>query len=592
MAEAVSLTTQNLLVLGLLLLALVLFITEKLSIDVSTLLVLIGLVVSGILSVEEAFAGFGSEIIVVIASIFVLSGALVRTGVMDRFGTAMGRIGQGSELKLVVILMVVTAAVSAFLSNTTATAVLIPAVLAISKTSKVSASRLLMPLAFASMLGGTCTVIGTSANIAASGFIQRSGLTPFSLFEFALAGLGAIVVGILFMSLLGRRLLPRRMTGDLEKDFQLSNYLSEIIVPKGSGLANVSLDKTLLGEGDLTVILIVRDGANIFPHPESELHEGDRLLVQGRREELLKVMESADLVIEAEVHDDPLETQEGRIAEAIIMPQSRLTGRSLRQLRFRQRFGALVLAVNRRERSFGTGIRDMTLRVGDVLLLQGPTEEIDRLERNANLLVLGDVDYLPGKSRQGAIALLALVGAVVLGGSQVVPLAVSFLLASLVVVLSGCIPVQQVYTFIDWKLIVLIGGMSAFGIAMDKTETAQILAQWLVTWTQPLGLYAVLLGLMVLTTLLTQPLSNAAAVLVMLPVAISTANQMGINPRSVAVLVTLAGSLSFVAPLEPACLLVFGAGRYRFRDFVLVGLPLTGLIFAWLLWIAPLVWPL
>ena len=248
MPEAVSLTPENLTVLGLLLLALVLFVTEKLSSDVSTLLVLIGLVVSGILSVEEAFAGFGSEIIVVIGSIFVLSGALVRTGVMDRFGAAMGRIGQGSELKLVIVLMVVTAAVSAFLSNTTATAVLIPAVLAISKTSKVSASRLLMPLAFASMLGGTCTVIGTSANIASSGFIQRASLTPFSLFEFATAGLGAIVVGVLFMALVGRRLLPRRMTGDLEQDFQLSNYLSEIIVPTGSGLAALLSTRPCLGK--------------------------------------------------------------------------------------------------------------------------------------------------------------------------------------------------------------------------------------------------------------------------------------------------------------------------------------------------------
>lgn len=592
LTEPVPLTPQIVTVLGLLVLALGLFISEKLSVDVTTLLILSGLIISRVLTVEEAFGGFGSEIIVVIASIFVLSGALVRTGVMDRFGEWIGHLGKQSEWRLVVILVAVSASISAFLSNTTATAVLIPAVLAISKSSGVSASRLLMPVAFASMLGGTCTLIGTSANIAAAGFVQKLGLSPFDLFEFSIAGMGAVGIGTLYLALLGRHLLPRRITGRPEQDFQLSNYLSEVIVPEGSAISGSGLDETILGKSDLTVLLIVRDGTTIFPHARSEILEGDRLLVQGGQEDLLAIKESADLVIEAEQHVEPLEAHEGRIAEAIVMPQSRLAGRSLRQLRFRQRFGALVLAVNRRERSIGTGIRDMPLRVGDVLLLQGPAEEIDRLERSGNLLVLGDVDYQPGGALYGLIALASLFAAVLLGGTQLLPLSVAFLLAALLVIVSGCIPVHQVYTFVDWKLIVLIGGMSAFGVAMEKTSAAHYLAQLLVAWAEPLGSTLLLGGLMALTTLLTQPLSNAAAVLVMLPVAVSTAQQMGLNPRGVAILVTLAGSLSFVAPFEPACLLVFGAGRYRFRDFVLLGLPLTLLIFLWLLWAVPRLWPL
>ena len=583
-----------LVLLVLLLLAVALFLLEWLSVDVVTLFLLVTLVLFGILSPEEAFSGFASEIVIILASIFVLSGALVQTGVMDWLGKAIHQLSGGSEIGVLICVMFLSALVSAFLSNTTATAILLPAVMGIARTSQVSPGRILIPLAFASMLGGTCTLIGTSTNLAASGLIQKMGMAPFSLFEFLPVGLAMVAVGAVYLVFVSYRILPQTGVGGLNKEYQIDDYLSEILVSEGSSLAGQTLAESPLSEMGFVVRAILREDRKIYPQFVSRLREGDVLLVQASRDSLLQLEDIPDLEIRSreEWDESDFASEQVMTIEAIIMPQSILTGRTLEELSFRRRFGVSVLAIYRRGHAFATRLSGIALQVGDVLLLEGPPDQYQSLQGSRNLWALGEVERLPFSKRKGTYVLVALVLAVCFGGSQLMPLSIAFLLASLVVICLKCITVEEVYRFIEWRLIILIGGMTSFGLAMEKTQAADYLAQLIVDWTLPMGLYFVMGSFVVLTMLLTQPMSNAAAALVVLPVALSTATQLELNPRTFAVLITLSASLSFIAPLEPACLLVYGPGKYRFRDFVKSGLPLTIMAFIILMLLVPVLWPL
>ncbi len=587
--------TFEILILFLLLAAaLVLFLLEWLSVDLVTLLLLAALALSGILTAEEVFAGFANEIIIILCSIFVLSAALVKTGVMNWLGQAIHQVVGGNELRILVSVMLLSAVLSAFLSNTTAVAILLPAVLGLSRQSRVSPGRVLIPLAFASMLGGTCTLIGTSTNLAASGMIQKMGMEPFSLFEFVQIGLVLVVIGTLYMAILGRRLLPRTGPATLTEEYRIKEYLSEVVLPEGSTLVGRSLEETPLGDRGVTVLSIQRNDRRIYPGPQRRLREGDRLIVQTTRDGLLYVRETPDLVIQADgpLDDTDLVTDTIQLVEAIIMPRSTLIGHTIRRSKFRQRYGVSVLAVYRQGVSLVEGLANLRFRVGDVILLQGPADRLGPLQEARDLWILEESEHSLLRKRRGIYAVGALGLAVLLGGLQVVPLSIAFLLGALTVVLLQCVTVEEVYSFIEWRLIVLIGGMTAFGLAMQKTQADGYLADLIVQWALPLGLYWVLAGFVVLTMLLTQPMSNAAAVLVVLPVAVATAGQLDINPRSLAVLVTLAASVSLIAPFEPACLLVFGPGKYRFRDFLISGVPLSAIVVVVLLLLVPVLWPL
>jgi di/tricarboxylate transporter len=580
--------------LGLLAVTLVLFALEWLSVDVVTLALLAALIVLGLLTPADAFSGFANEIIVILSSIFVISGALVKTGVMEWLGTALHRLGGGSEKRILGVLMGLSASGSAFLSNTNTTAILMPAVADLSRRSRISPSRLLMPLAYASILGGACTLIGTSTNMAASGLLAKLGLPPFSMFEFTAVGVVMAVAGILYMSILGIRRLPREPVANLSEEYQIQQYLAQIVVPEGSDLIGQSLRQASLPDRGLFILRIQRGSHRIFPQAGTELIAGDVLTVQATREGLLKAKEDPDLQLaaDAKLGDQDLRTDDVGIAEAVVMPQSNLVSRTLEEIGFYRRFGAAVLAIYRRGHAYPTRITRLPLRPGDVLLLQAPREQLTRLAGNPDLWGVTEIEHLPGRRKKGTAVLMTLLAAVALGSLGLLPLSVALLLAALVVVLTRCITMEEAYRFIEWRLIVLIGGMTSVGLAMETTRAADVLADLIVSWTLPLGIYAVLAMFVVLTILLTQPMSNAAAALVVLPVALSTAASIGVNPRTLAVLVTLAASLSFLTPFEPACLLIYGPGRYRFVDFIRSGLPLTAVVVAILLVLVPILWPL
>ncbi|MGH9361585.1 MAG: SLC13 family permease [Thermoanaerobaculia bacterium] len=582
------------LVLALLVAAVVAFSFEWLSVDVTTLIILVDLDLSGTLTFAEAFAGFASEIIVILASIFVLTGALMKTGVVDALGAVIHRVAGGSRRRLLLCVTGVAGSVSAVINNTTTTAVTLPAVLGVCRRSRVSPSQVLIPLAFASILGGTCTLIGTSTNVAASGFLLETGLPPFTLFEFLPVGLTMVAAGTLYLLLFAHRLLPDHPEASFTEQYEIEEYLSEVVVPPGSPLAGKAIRDSGLAAMGLTVLAILRGERRLYPEPHRRLAEGDLLIVQASREGLLKVKETAGVEIRPDLKlgDQDLIGEAVKIVEAILMPQSSLGGQTLEELDFRARFGVTVLAIYRRGHVLARKLTEVPLEVGDVLLLQGRAVSFKAIADSRDLWVLQETEHVPARRRKGLWVAGLFAAAIAAAGLELIPLPIAFLAAALGVLLLRLITPEEAYRAVDWRLLVLIAGMTAFGGAMEKTGAAEYLAGLVVDLAAPLGIYVVMAGFAALTMLLTQPMSNAAAALVVLPVALSTAERLGVDPRSFAVLVTLAASLSFITPFEPSCLLVYGPGRYRFADFVRAGAPLTLIALAVLLLLVPLIWPL
>ena len=586
-------TFPILLVLALLVAAVAAFSVERIPVDVTTLLLLCVLVLSGTLTVEEAFSGFSNDIIIILASIFVLSGALMKGGVVDHLGEAIHRVAGGSRTKVLLCVLPVTTFVSSFMNNTTTTAVLMPAVLGVCRRSRISPGKVLIPLAYASMLGGTCTLIGTSTNVAASGYMKSVGLAPLSMFELLPVGGVVALAGILYLTFVGHRLLPQTLGTADEAAYSMREYLSEGIVTPGSPLAGVTLRDSRLADQGVQVRAVLRDGRRIAAAPDVEIAEGDVLLVQAGREGLLQVKESAGIEIRSDLSADEEEAAEEilKIAEALLMPQSSLIGRSIRELDFRRRFDVTVIAIYRRGHALATRLADLPLRAGDVLLLQGKPDCFRQLADNADLFILQEIEHQPARRRKGLYAVGVFLVAVLASSLGWLPLPIAFLLAALGVIATRLLTMEEAYNLIDWRLLILIAGMTSFGLAMQKTGAAAWLAGLIVSWVSPLGTLAVMLAFVLLTMALTQPMSNAAAALVVLPVALSTAHRLGLDPRAFAILVTLSASLSFITPFEPSCLIVYGPGKYRFRDFVLAGGPLTVLVVLIILLMVPVFWP-
>jgi len=581
-------------VLALLVIAIALFATERISVDIVTFLLLIALVISGVLSPKEAFEGFSNDIIIILGAIFVISGALQETGVLDLLGARILKLAGTSPNRLLFLLTSSTAGVSAFMNNTTVTAMFLPPTIGVARRAKLSPSQLLMPLAFASILGGTCTLIGTSTNVAVSGYIKKSGMPELGMFEITPMGLIIVVVGITYLMLIGKHLLPKHQQASLTADYAMREYVSEIIVLPNSPLIGQDSYDSDLNILEFQILKIIRGETEIVPRRGMRLAEGDTLLVEGKADTLMKVkkIEGIEIKPEFKLGDLDLQTEQMRIAEVLLTPQSELHGRTLKQANFRQHFGLTVLAIYRHGQSLREQVSDTVLRVGDLLLVQGEDRRINALRGQPGLSLLGEISEPLYHPRKGLLTIVFFGAAVIIGWLGVVPLSIAFLSAAVLTILMRCISIERAYEFVDWRLLVLIGGMTAFGTAMDKTGAAAYLAGLIVHWFAPFGILAILGGFFVLTIVLTQPMSNAAAALVVLPVAISAAQQIGANERTFAIGIMLAASVSFIAPFEPSCILVYGPGKYRFIDFVKVGSGLTVVLAIAVLLLLQLFWPL
>lgn len=585
-------TLEIAIVLALLVLAMVLFATEALSVDVVALGLVAALIASGILTPAQGFAGFGSEVIIILACIMILAGAIVKAGVMDWLGRLAHRAGRGNHRLSILSLLVMAAGSSAVLSNTNTTAILMPVAIETARREKISASRVLMPLSFASMLGGAGTLIGTSANLAGSGLVEELGLEPFAIFEFI--GVGALLTGfgLVWLVTIGQASLPSRRPVETGNDAEPRRFFTTLCIPEGSGAVDRAICDIAFDDLDTDLLAVVRDGARLGPHPSRKLRLGDELIVRATQDGILKLTKSRDFTLEPDRHfaERLGDTPGLAMAEAVVTPQSRLVGQSLKQIGFFERYQGVVLAVYRRYRGRPARIENLRLREGDVLLIQAAEADFTALRAMSGLRVLTGLDKVVVTRREGFVTLAAMGAAILAGVIGVMPLSLGLVLAVLFIVLAGNIAMAEAYRFVEWRLLVLIASMAAFGRAMDHSGAADYLAQHIVAWFGPLGPYAALAGFSLLTVLLSQPMSNAAAALTVIPIAVAAADGLGLDARMLAVLVTLSASLSFISPLEPACLLVYDAGRYRFLDYTRAGLPLTLICIAVLLIVVPWAW--
>jgi len=582
------------LVIGLLLVAVVIFSTEKVSVDIVTLSMLCVLVLAGILKVDEAFAGFSNDVIVMLASIFVIGAAMRETGVLDAMGTLVSRGLSGRPARLTTVMMAGVGGVSAFMNNTTVTAMFLGPVMGLARSIKISPSRLLMPLSFASILGGTCTLIGTSTNVAVSGYLKKNGLGEIGMFEMTPIGLVILASGILYMVVIGMKMLPDRDTGEQGDTISPREYLAEVVILENSPLIGQEIYSSDFSVLEFQVLKIVRHGTGLAATPHEKLAQGDLVLVAGKVENLMKIkkIEGIDILEDLNLRSSGIDMKEAHVAEVVLTPRSGLIGRTLKEANFRQRSGLSVLAIMRGDRSMADHLGDIRLKAGDLLLLQGPYERFKSFEEQSEMVVITDHHYSTADRRKGMLVLAAFAAAVVASSFGLIPAAIAMLLAALLAVVTRCISLETAYENIDWRLLILIGGMTAFGQAMSRTGADNMLAGLITGLLQPYGPMAVLAGFCVLTVLLTQPMSNAAAALVVLPVALQAAENLHLNAHTFGIAIMLSASISVLTPFEPSCILVYGPGKYRFSDFLKVGGGLTLVMLAIVLALVPVFWPL
>ncbi|MDB6006929.1 MAG: potassium transporter TrkA [Prosthecobacter sp.] len=581
-------------VIGLLIAVIIAFSTEKISVDLVTLGMLCVLVICGILTAEQAFAGFGNRVIILLAAIFVIGAALRETGVLDMMGGVLAQTFGTQPKRLMGFMMGVVGGVSAFMNNTTVTAVFVGPVMGLARKVGIPPSRLLMPLAFASLMGGTCTLIGTSTNVAVSGAIAKMGLEPFRMFEFTAVGVVITLTGILYMVFIGSRMVPERDRSSVVTSNAMRDYLAEEGVLPGSpliGQAPVDSDFSAL---EFQVIKIRRNDQPLDAGPNLRFEESDVVLVAGKVENLIKVkkIEGLDILEDVTLRSSGIDMRDAQVAEVVLTPRSGFVGHSLRENNFRQRTGLSVLALMRGDRSLMHHMADEKLRAGDVLLLQGPSDRFRGFEEGSELVVLTQHQFSDETRRRGFVLLGAFAFAVLASSLDWIPDTIAFVLVAMMAIFTRCIKLENAYANIDWRLLILIGGMMAFGEAMKSSGAAAMVADFITAWLQPWGVFAVFTGFCILTILLTQPMSNAAAALVVLPVAMQAAVSMGANQRAFAIGVMLSASASVLTPFEPSCILIYGPGKYRFADFLKVGGGLTLVVLIVVLVMVPMFWPL
>jgi di/tricarboxylate transporter len=590
-------TFEIALLLGLVVVGLILFSVEWISSDVVALGLLLALVLTGLLSPEQAFAGFGSDTVIMILGLLIMTSALIKTGVVDLAGRAILRYAGHRPSTLLAMIMVGCASLSAFISNTAAAAFFLPVVLGVAAKAKVSPSSLLMPVAFASILTSSVTLISTSTNLVINGLATNAGLEPLQMFELAPVGVPIAIAGLLYMFFIGRRLIPNRAPpGSLLEQFGVRSYITEVLLLPTSPLVGKTIAEANLGRDlDLSIVRVLRKPDQyLWPRRDMVLGEGDVLLVEGARSDVLKVKDTAGIEIrpDVELSDPDLRMEDTSLVEALIVPGSPLVGVTLRSAALRERHGLQVLGLNRHGRNILAKLSRVSLRVGDVLLLQGRTTGIAAIAAQGLVSVFNTVTEKSGQRPKAWRAIAIFVGALTLAAADVLPLSVAVLLGAFAVFVTRCISPSDAYRELDWRVVVLIASMLGLGQAMVQTGAAKYLAEHVAALAAGYSPRWLLGGFFLLTVALTQPMSNQAAAAVIVPIAIQTAMHLGLNPRPFVVGIAVAASCSYLTPLEPACLMIYTPGRYKFMDFVRVGALLIVVIFALAMYLIPRYWPL
>ena len=583
---------EAILVLTILIGAVALFISEKYPIDFVALLVLGVLLLFGLVTPAEGISGFSNPATVTVAAMFILSAGLQKTGATAVVGQLMVRFGRNYFTALVVIMGTITV-ISAFVNNTAAVAVFIPLVMVVANRRKIAASKLLIPLSYASQFGGVCTLVGTSTNLLVSSISDEAGYGAFSMFEFSRMGLILFVTGVLFFLLFGRWLLPEREAKELAVAYQLGEYITELRVAENSPLVGKSVLESRLGQDhDVTVLRLLHVTKAVWAPLRQPVMGGDVLLVRGKVDELMRLRSSAklELNVDFKLRDETLQTEDLRLVQALVAPGADLIENTLKDLDFRNRYKALVLAIQRRGEPIRDKLNSVSLRLGDALLIQAHESQIQELRKDKNFIVL---DEVPGVAlRHKAPLVLGILAAVVgLAALGVMPILVTAILGCLAMVLTRCLRLEEAYHAINWQVIFLLGGILPLGIAMQKTGAAGFIAGRAVGMVGDMGPVAVLAVVYLMTSVMTDTMSNNAAAVLLAPIAISTAEQIGVDPRPFLMAITFAASTGFSTPVGyQTNTMIYNAGGYKYTDFLRTGVPLSILFWIMSVIFIPRLW--
>jgi len=572
--------------------------------DVVALLLLLSLGLSGILTPREAFSGFSRSAVVIMFSAYILAEGLRRSGITEHMGAFIVRLFGKGERGLIFGVMTAAATLSLFMNNIAAASLLLPALSGVARRSNVSLARLLMPLAFGTVLGGMATLL-TTTNIVVSGLLRDANLSGFGLLDFAPIGLPLVVVGIIFMALIGFKLLPaqspaqkvseNREVGELLNTYQMNERFVRGRVRKGGDLDGKTLGSSQLRENyHLSVIAVHRGKRTLSTETKTVLRGGDILLIVGRPEDTLPevLSDALDILPLGSWEEDYFSIPDLILIESAIAPRSQLAGQTLQEIQFEQKFEAKVLAIWRQGRSIRTRLSHLPLQFGDGLLLQGTKQSLDLLRTEPGLILFAEPAQptrITTRSWVSAAIMIITLGLAALFSDLIAEIMLS---GAVAMVLIGVLTMDDAYRSVEWRSLFLVAGMLPLGVALTKTGGATLMADAILSGVVGKESIVLLSVLVVLTVLLTQIINGAAAVTIIAPIGINAAQQLGLEPRTVALAIAVASSMAFMSPLGHSVnVLVMGAGGYGFRDYARVGIPLTILLVALLLILLPAILP-
>jgi di/tricarboxylate transporter len=577
-------TTQQYLAVAVIAAMMVLFLMGRIRYDLVAALGLLAALLVGIVPAGEAFSGFSDDIVIVVGSALVVSAAIARTGVLE---AALNKVSPHirSERAQVFALVFTVTVLSAVIKNIGALAMMIPIAMQIARRENKSASIFLMPMSFGALLGGTVTLIGTSPNIIVARMREELTGEPFGMFDFTPVGLGIALSGVVFLTF-GYKLLPRDRRGasSMNEAVAIKDYVTEARVAEGSALVDRTLAdfKAMAEGGSLSIIAIVRDKRRIAaPLPDAAIREGDILLLSGDPDVLEAATARAGLVLEGEdrpaAKQDP--TDEIGSVEGVVDPRSLLVGRTVSSLLLFERWGINLVAVSRAGERLTERIRDIRLRAGDVVVLNGNRTSLPHTMKEIGVLPLADRSLVLGSRRKAVVPLVILAATIVLVGFFHLPVAIGFFGAAVLMMLTGALPLREAYDAVEWPILIMLGALIPVSDALRTTGTTDLLASWLSGVAHSLPPWGALALILVVAMAVTPFLNNAATVLVMAPIAAGFAKGLGYQPEPFLMAVALGAACDFLTPIGHQCnTLVMGPGGYRFGDYARLGFPLSILV--------------
>ncbi len=572
------------------------FIWGKARIDVIALCALVALFVLDLIETEHVLYGLANQATVTIAAMFIISAGLVRTGLVEWAARHLDRMAGKTELRLMLVLSLTAAILSAFIINAAIVAIFIPVSMVLAKSRKIAASRVLIPLSFASQFGGVCTIVGSSTNLIVNSIAVNNGMEPFGFFEFLPLGIAMVGAGTVYLAAVGHWLLPVRKGEDEQVDkYRLVDYLAELRVTEKSSLIGETWETGKMGDETRVGLANLLRGTKAVSRPvRTRIKVDDILLLHGNVEQILEIESKYGLKIlkDSRVKDQQLSTHNMKLSEVLIPPESNLIGRTLQEASFFRRHRLTILAIQRRGKTLRERLADIRIKENDTILLQGDKDDIAHIMNSPNAVVTNELTDLYLRKNRAFLALAVVLEVVVLTTLNIMPIMLAAILGAVAMVVTQCLTIDEAYKAVDWKIIFLLAGVLPLGLALERSGATLWLANHVLEPLAGSGPVALLAALYLITALLTEAMSNNAAAAILAPIAFTAAATLNIEPRPLLIAITFASSTSFATPIGyKTNTMIYSPGGYKFTDFTKIGVPLNLVFWGLSVLLIPVIWP-